>query len=80
LQVEQIDGKVRFTVKDTGVGMDAESVRKILLGESFTKLGTSKEKGHGIGLTVVQDFIKKHGSLLKIDSEQGRGSAFSFEI
>jgi signal transduction histidine kinase len=80
LQIEQLDGIVRFMVKDSGIGMDSESINKILAGESFTKLGTSKEKGHGIGLTVVQDFIKKHGSLLKIDSEQGRGSAFSFEI
>jgi signal transduction histidine kinase len=80
LQVEQLDGVVRFIVKDSGVGMDEESIYKILAGESFTKLGTSKEKGHGIGLTVVQDFIKKHGGMLKINSELGKGSEFSFEI
>lgn len=80
LQVEQLDGVVRFMVKDSGVGMDEESIYKILAGESFTKLGTSKEKGHGIGLTVVQDFIKKHGGMLKINSELGKGSEFSFEI
>jgi signal transduction histidine kinase len=43
-------------------------------------LGTSKEKGHGIGLTVVQEFIKKHGGILKVQSESGKGSEFSFDI
>lgn len=80
LQIEQLDGIVRFMVKDSGIGMDSESINKILAGESFTKLGTSKEKGHGIGLTVVQEFIKKHGGTLKIQSELGKGSEFSFDI
>lgn len=80
LQIEQLDGIVRFLVKDSGIGMDSESINKILAGESFTKLGTSKEKGHGIGLTVVQEFIKKHGGTLKIQSELGKGSEFSFDI
>jgi len=80
LQVEQLEAKVRFMVKDSGVGMDEESIKKILGGESFTSLGTAREKGHGIGLTVVQDFIRKHGGMLQIISEQGKGSEFSFEI
>ena len=80
LQIEKLDGIVRFMVKDSGIGMDSESINKILAGESFTKLGTSKEKGHGIGLTVVQEFIKKHGGTLKIQSELGKGSEFSFDI
>lgn len=80
LQIEQLDGIVRFMVKDSGIGMDSESINKILAGESFTKPGTSKEKGHGIGLTVVQEFIKKHGGTLKIQSELGIGSEFSFDI
>jgi signal transduction histidine kinase len=80
LQVEQLEAKVRFMVKDSGVGMDEECIKKILNGESFTKLGTAREKGHGIGLTVVQDFIRKHGGMLQITSEQGKGSEFSFEI
>ena len=80
LQIEKLDGIVRFMVKDSGVGMDETSINKILAGESFTKLGTSKEKGHGIGLTVVQEFIKKHGGILKVQSESGKGSEFSFDI
>ena len=80
VQLEQLDGKVNFKVKDTGVGMDAESIRKLLQGDSFTTLGTSKEKGHGIGLPVVQDFIRRHGGQLHIQSEPGKGSEFSFQL
>jgi signal transduction histidine kinase len=43
-------------------------------------LGTSKEKGHGIGLPVVQDFIRRHGGQLHIQSEPGKGSEFSFQF
>ena len=80
VQLEQLDGKVNFKVKDTGVGMDAESIQKLLQGDSFTTLGTSKEKGHGIGLPVVQDFIRRHGGQLHIHSEPGKGSEFSFQL
>ena len=80
VQLEQLDGKVNFKVKDTGVGMDAESIRKLLQGDSFTTLGTSKEKGHGIGLPVVQDFIRRQGGQLHIQSEPGKGSEFSFQL
>ena len=80
VQLEQLDGKVNFKVKDTGVGMDAESIQKLLQGDSFTTLGTSKEKGHGIGLPVVQDFIRRHGGQLHIQSEPGKGSEFSFQL
>lgn len=80
VQIEQLDNKVCFLVKDSGVGMDDQSIQKILAGETFTKQGTANEKGHGIGLTVVKEFIKKHGGMLKIESELGKGSEFSFEI
>ncbi|MFM7726496.1 MAG: ATP-binding protein, partial [Flavobacteriales bacterium] len=56
------------------------SIRKILNNESFTTLGTEKEKGHGIGLRLVNDFISKHGSKLEIESVEGKGTTFSFRL
>lgn len=74
------DGEWIFSVKDTGSGMSQESIRKILNNESFTTLGTDKEKGHGIGLRLVNDFISKHGSKLEIESVEGKGTTFSFRL
>jgi len=60
--------------------MSREEVQKITGGVSFTTSGTDREKGHGLGMQLVQDFIRKHNSALKIDTVLHQGTTFSFEI
>ena len=67
-------------ISDSGMGMDEENVNKIESGISFTSLGTENEKGHGIGLQLVSEFLEKSGSKLHIKSETGKGSTFSFVL
>jgi signal transduction histidine kinase len=67
-----------FSVSDKGKGMSPTDIKKILGGVSFTKSGTEKEKGHGLGMQLVQGFIEKHNSHLEIRSELNQGSTFSF--
>jgi len=69
-----------LSVSDTGKGMTREEVEKISGGVSFTTSGTEREKGHGLGMQLVQDFIGKHHSSLRIDSSPNRGTMFSFEL
>lgn len=69
-----------LSVSDTGTGMTREEVDKISGGVSFTTAGTEREKGHGLGMQLVQDFILKHHSYLRIDSAPNRGTMFSFEL
>jgi signal transduction histidine kinase len=60
--------------------MTREQVQMITGGESFTTSGTDKEKGHGLGMQLVQDFIRKHNSMLSIDTVMDKGTTFSFEL
>ncbi len=69
-----------LSVSDTGKGMTREEMEKITGGVSFTTAGTDREKGHGLGMQLVQDFIGKHHSSLRIDSAPNQGSTFSFEL
>jgi signal transduction histidine kinase len=69
------------TISDTGVGMTDEEINNIFrLDRRTSQQGTAGETGTGLGLTVCRDLLKKHDSTLRIVSEKGKGSAFSFEL
>jgi signal transduction histidine kinase len=64
---------VRFTVADTGVGIDALD-RDHVFEPFFT---TKKEgKGTGLGLSIVKNIVERHGGQITFDSRVGMGTAF----
>jgi|GEM_PF-4475594 signal transduction histidine kinase len=67
-----------FRIRDSGTGMSPEEVSQILSGGTFSKPGTGREKGHGVGLLLVREFLGRHGSDIQIKSAPGMGSEFSF--
>ncbi|MCG8699447.1 MAG: ATP-binding protein [Bacteroidales bacterium] len=70
-----------INVKDTGIGMGEESV-KSLFSSSYTnsKDGTKGEKGTGLGLNLVKDFVELHKGSVWATSELGVGSTFSISF
>lgn len=73
------NGVVKIQVADSGIGMSESKIKKLLdTHTTITRRGTEKEKGTGIGLLVSKEFIEKNGGRLQIQSETGKGSAFSF--
>lgn len=80
LGITKSNDAFEFYIQDNGIGMSAETINKLVNGNSFTTLGVDKEKGHGLGLQIVREFIAHHGSDLKIESEEGKGSKFYFSI
>nr|WP_299383050.1 hybrid sensor histidine kinase/response regulator [Allomuricauda sp.] len=72
---------VVIEIEDNGNGIPKEDIEKILNpNEHFSKLGTEKEPGTGLGLILCQNFVKKNGGELKIRSEVGKGSTFYFDL
>ena len=70
-----------ITVKDNGVGISEEDIGKIFRIDSKHKtLGTKGEKGTGLGLILCKEFIEKNGGEIRVKSEVGKGSEFSFTL
>jgi two-component system, OmpR family, sensor histidine kinase VicK len=75
------EGLVEVRVIDSGTGM-TEEIRLSIFDEAkiVSTKGTKQEKGSGFGLTLVQEFIKKHGGKLWVESEPGKGTCFAFTV
>ncbi|HSH52041.1 MAG TPA: HAMP domain-containing sensor histidine kinase, partial [Bacteroidales bacterium] len=73
--------EVMISIKDYGTGIKKDDIEQILNKDiNFTKPGTEYEKGTGLGLIICKEFIQQWGGTLKIHSEYGSGSNFSFGI
>ena len=65
-------------VKDSGKGISDEELKKIGSQEFYTSNGTAHEQGTGLGLMLCKEFLAKNNGKLRIQSEPGKGSVFSF--
>ena len=75
------DNHIVLKVKDNGVGMDEATLQNLLgFDRAKSVTGTDNEKGTGLGLVLVKDFIKKNGGKFEIESKIGVGSLFSFSL
>ena len=81
LQYQEIEQKHLISVSDTGVGMTEKQLGKLFnLGVSSISLGTANEKGTGLGLILCQEMIEKHHGEIKVESQLGKGTIFTFTI
>ena len=66
-----------LSVKDTGIGMDSNTISKI-----FNPFFTTKKKGEGsgLGLSMVYNIINQHGGFIDVYSEPGVGSSFNIYL
>ena len=72
------DGETVVTVADTGVGIAAENIPKVV--EPFAQVGdimTRKHEGVGLGLALAKSLTELHGGTLGIDSEVGSGTTIT---
>jgi PAS domain S-box-containing protein len=66
---------LRISFSDTGAGIPSENMAKIF-DPYFTTKNTYYQKGLGLGLAVCYSIIKRHGGLITVESEVGRGTTF----
>jgi PAS domain S-box-containing protein len=69
------EDRVRVTVRDTGTGMDGQSINKL-----FDAFYTTKSEGMGIGLSVSRYIIESHHGRLWASPNDGPGATFAFSI
>ena len=67
-------------VQDTGKGMNHNEIKKINDQEFYTTNGTAHEQGTGLGLMLCKEFLAKNDGHMRIESEPGKGSVFSFTL
>ncbi|MBN1814181.1 MAG: PAS domain-containing protein [Anaerolineae bacterium] len=72
------DGRVRFWVRDNGSGLSPEEQGRLF--RLFTRLDQAQTKGHGLGLSIVRRIVEKLGGEVGVESEEGKGSVFSFTL
>ncbi len=76
-----INTNLWVSITDTGMGIKKEVIDKLLSGQGeYTSTGTEGEKGTGLGLILCKNFLKMNKGELKIESEPGKGSTFSFRL
>ena len=72
---------IEIKVSDNGIGMPGALINKLfLLNEKTNRLGTEGELSSGLGLLLCKEFIDKHGGKIWVESEEGKGSTFSFTV
>ncbi len=74
-------GTYRFSVRDTGIGIDRSRQHRLF--EPFYQEDSSttrKYGGTGLGLQISSQLVGKMGGTLRVDSEKGQGSTFSFDV
>lgn len=77
----QKENNIVISITDNGVGIPAEKLPKLFIfEESNSTLGTEKEKGIGLGLTICRELIEKHNGKIWVESELGTGTSFHFSL
>jgi signal transduction histidine kinase/DNA-binding response OmpR family regulator len=73
--------RVRFQVRDTGMGMSAEVMARLF--RSFSQADSSTTRrfgGSGLGLAISQRLVELMGGVIAVESEPGTGSCFTFTL
>ena len=77
---ENYEGMVRISINDNGVGMDEEKIQQIEDNNVTSTIGTSGEKGTGLGLILVKELVEINKGSLQIESKPGKGTRVMFTL
>ena len=81
LEVTEQNSWIIVTVKDEGIGIPTDKIKYLFrTDQNNSTVGTNGEPGSGLGLVICREFIEKNGGEIWVNSENGKGSEFSFSL
>jgi two-component system, sensor histidine kinase and response regulator len=81
IAAEESDGLVTVSVSDTGIGMNEDEMAKLFrIDVHFTRPGTAKESGSGLGLTICKEMVEKNNGRIWAESVEGQGTTIKFTL
>lgn len=79
VELEFLDNEFVLCVKDRGIGIPPEDLKNIF--QTFYRAGNSDEhSGYGLGLSIVDRFVKMHDGRIEVTSKEGKGSTFKIHF
>jgi two-component system, OmpR family, phosphate regulon sensor histidine kinase PhoR len=72
------DGSVPCQVIDNGSGIPPEVIDKVF--DRFETVGPTERRGIGLGLAIVKEIIELHGGEIRVQSQLGKGTTFTFVL
>ena len=81
ITVAESNGTLTYRVSDTGMGIPPDKIGSLFTEFKQTDATIASEYGGtGLGLSISKKFVEMHGGRIRVESEVGKGSAFTFEI
>jgi two-component system, sensor histidine kinase and response regulator len=81
VNAQRIDKMVEICITDSGIGMETDISENLFTNShSASVSGTNNEKGSGLGLILVKDFVTQHGGTIRVESELGKGTYIFFTV
>ena len=81
IYAEQDGKQVRVHIKDTGIGIEPEALKRIFVPFEQADASTARKfGGMGLGLAIAKSLVEAHGSSIDVQSSPGQGTMFSFTL
>ncbi len=81
LESDSKENMTELKISDIGIGMTIETINKLFdFGKEKIKMGTAGEKGTGLGLLLVKEYVESNNGIIEVTSESGKGTIFCITL